>query len=830
MIDFYTNVVQYGNEILVRGIQAGQRFDDRLYYQPTLYHLYKDKTRYKSLDGKYLINKQFKSIKDAKEFIQRYEGHHGFAYGMERFNYQYMSDYYPGSIEYDLKKIKIFTIDIEVACEKGFPDPADASEEILCITIKNHNNGKIIVWGTDDYTVKKEYVSFVRCNSEMHMLDEFLKFWQDNCPDIITGWNSKLFDMAYMCNRIINLMGERDVRKLSPWNVVRSDPIEMMGKTLARFSILGVAQLDYMDLYKKLTVKNHESFKLDHIAEVELGKKKDENPFETFKEWYTNDYQSFVDYNIVDVELVDELEKKLKLIELCITMAYNAKVNYEDIYSQVRTWDCLIYNHLKTKNIIPPLKQKSKGSTDLVGAYVKDPQVGMHEWVVSFDLNSLYPHLIMQYNISPETIINSQSDLKIDKLLDKKYNLSKLKDNNIAIAANGTMYKTDKQGFLPEMLEKEYNDRVKYKKLMIQAQQEYQQTKNKKLLNDIAKYHIIQFSKKISLNSAYGAIGNQYFRYYDHREAEAITTSGQLAIRWIENKMNAYLNHLLKTKDKDYIIASDTDSIYINMSGLVKRLGDNLDKTKVVKALDKFCEEKVEPYIDTCYAELAEYMNAYQQKMFMKREVIADKGIWTAKKRYILNVHNSEGVQYAEPQLKIMGIEAVKSSTPAVCRSKIKQALNIIMSQSEKELRTFVNDFRQEFEHMPAEKIAFPRSVKGLKKYMDSNSIFRKSTPMHVKGSLIYNHILHEKKLLTRFQEIQEGDKIKYVLLRKPNTHQTNVISFLTKLPPQFNFHSVIDYETQFQKSFFEPLKFILEAINWKVDASGMNTIESFFE
>ena len=830
MIDFYTNVVQYGNEILVRGIQAGQRFDDRLYYQPTLYHLYKDKTRYKSLDGKYLINKQFKSIKDAKEFIQRYEGHHGFAYGMERFNYQYMSDYYPGSIEYDLKKIKIFTIDIEVACEKGFPDPADASEEILCITIKNHNNGKIIVWGTDDYTVKKEYVSFVRCNSEMHMLDEFLKFWQDNCPDIITGWNSKLFDMAYMCNRIINLMGERDVRKLSPWNVVRSDPIEMMGKTLARFSILGVAQLDYMDLYKKLTVKNHESFKLDHIAEVELGKKKDENPFETFKEWYTNDYQSFVDYNIVDVELVDELEKKLKLIELCITMAYNAKVNYEDIYSQVRTWDCLIYNHLKSKNIIPPLKQKSKGSTDLVGAYVKDPQVGMHEWVVSFDLNSLYPHLIMQYNISPETIINSQSDLKIDKLLDKKYNLSKLKDNNIAIAANGTMYKTDKQGFLPEMLEKEYNDRVKYKKLMIQAQQEYQQTKNKKLLNDIAKYHIIQFSKKISLNSAYGAIGNQYFRYYDHREAEAITTSGQLSIRWIENKMNAYLNHLLKTKDKDYIIASDTDSIYINMSGLVKRLGDNLDKTKVVKALDKFCEEKVEPYIDTCYAELAEYMNAYQQKMFMKREVIADKGIWTAKKRYILNVHNSEGVQYAEPQLKIMGIEAVKSSTPAVCRSKIKQALNIIMSQSEKELRTFVNDFRQEFEHMPAEKIAFPRSVKGLKKYMDSNSIFRKSTPMHVKGSLIYNHILHEKKLLTRFQEIQEGDKIKYVLLRKPNTHQTNVISFLTKLPPQFNFHSVIDYETQFQKSFFEPLKFILEAINWKVDASGMNTIESFFE
>ena len=829
MNDFYTNVIQYGNEILVRGIQGGKRFDDRVYYQPTMYHQYKEKTRYTSLDGKYLIPKKFKSIKEAKEFVQRYSDHDGFAFGMERFNYQYISDYYPNDIDYDLKKIKIFTIDIEVACENGFPNPNDAIEEVLCITIKNHNNGKIVVWGTGDFKTDKKYVEYIHCHSETNMLIDFITFWQQNCPDIITGWNSKLFDMAYLCNRIINKLDERQVKRLSPWGVVHSDPIEMMGKTLARFKILGVSQLDYMDLYKKLTVKNHESFKLDHIAEVELGKKKDENPYETFKDWYTNDYQSFVDYNIVDVELVDELEQKLKLIELCITMAYNAKANYEDVYSQVRSWDCLIYNYLRKHNVVPPLNNRKNASQDLVGAYVKDPKVGLHEWVVSFDLNSLYPHLIMQYNISPETIINSKNNLSIDKLLDKKYNLSKLKENDIAVAANGTMYKTDKQGFLPAMLEKEYNDRVTYKKKMIEAQQQYQKTKDKKLLNDIAKYHIIQFSKKISLNSAYGAIGNQYFRYYDHREAEAITTSGQLSIRWIEKKMNEYLNKLIKTKDEDYIIASDTDSIYINMSGLVKKLGDNVDKIKVVKVLDKFCEEKIEPYIDKCYDELADYMNAYQQKMHMKREVIADKGIWTAKKRYILNVHNSEGVQYAEPQLKIMGIEAVKSSTPMVCRSKIKEALNIIMTQSEKELREFVNDFRSEFEHLSPEQIAFPRSVKGLKKYADPNSIFRKSTPMHVKGSLIYNYILKEKKLLTRFQEIQEGDKIKYVLLRKPNTHQTNVISFLTKLPPQFNFHPVIDYDQQFQKSFFEPLKFIVDAIKWQVDASASNTIESFF-
>src|SRR6056300_700414 len=796
-----------------------------------MYHQYKDKTKYKSLDNKYLIPKKFKSIKDAKEFIERYKGHEGFAYGMERFNYQYISDYYPDDIDYDLKKIKIFTIDIEVACENGFPDPGDANEEVLCITIKNHNNGKIVVWGTADFKTDKSYVEFIRCQSEKHMLSDFLSFWQQNCPDIITGWNSKLFDMSYLCNRIINILGERDVKKLSPWNVVRSDDLNVMGRTHSRFNILGVSQLDYMDLYKKLTVKNQESFKLDHIAEVELGEKKDDNPYETFKEWYTNDYQSFVDYNIQDVELVDRLEQKLKLIELCITMAYNAKVNYEDIFSQVRTWDCLIYNFLRKKNIPVPLKRESVDVKELIGAYVKDPEVGLHEWVVSFDLNSLYPHLIMQYNISPETIINSKTEVSIDKLLNKKYNLSKLKDNNITLAANGTMYKTDFQGFLPEIMQKEYDDRVKYKKLMIESKQEYEKTKNKKLLDDIAKYHIIQFSKKISLNSAYGAIGNQYFRYYDHREAEAITTSGQLSIRWIEKKMNEYLNKLIKTKDEDYIIASDTDSIYINMSGLVKKLGDNVDKTKVVKVLDKFCEEKIEPYIDKCYAELAEYMNAFQQKMQMKREVIADKGIWTAKKRYILNAWDVEGVRYTEPSLKIMGIEAVKSSTPAPCREKIKQALKVIMSGTEKDVNNFIQEFRKEFMELPPEDIAFPRSVNGIGKWSSGASIFQSGTPMHVKGAILYNHFTKQNKLNNKYPLIQEGDKIKFLNMRTPNPMQSNVISFITKLPTELDIHKYLDYDKQFEKAFVEPLTFIMNQIGWQIDRSygTQTTLEDFF-
>jgi len=327
------------------------------------------------------------------------------------------------------------------------------------------------------------------------------------------------------------------------------------------------------------------------------------------------------------------------------------------------------------------------------------------------------------------------------------------------------------------------------------------------------------------LNSAYGAIGNKYFRYYDHRQAEAITMSGQLNIKWIEKKLNEYFNKLYKTDD-DYIIASDTDSVYINMAPLVKMTGAT-DKNKIVKALDSFCRDKVEPYIAKVYKELADYMNVYEQKMEMAREVIADRGIWTAKKRYILNVHNSEGVQYPEPKLKIMGIEAVKTSTPLPCRDKLKESFKILMNGDEKEMKEFCVNFRREFELLPPEDIGFPRSVNNVEKYSDTTSIYKKGTPMHVKGALLYNHLLKTKKVSHKHQAIYEGDKGKFVHLRK-NPWNANVITFIGSLPKEFDMHKLIDYEQQFTKSFMDPLRFILEAINWKVDASDSNTIEDF--
>jgi DNA polymerase elongation subunit (family B) len=444
----------------------------------------------------------------------------------------------------------------------------------------------------------------------------------------------------------------------------------------------------------------------------------------------------------------------------------------------------------------------------------------------------------MQYNISPETLLPQVADnIDVDYMLQGK-KLPILPQDNVTLTPNGAMFSKNKQGFLPEMMQSMYNDRTIYKKKMLEAKQKYEDTKDPKYLKDVSKFTNIQMARKISLNSAYGAIGNEWFRYYDLRIAEGITTSGQLSIRWIEKSLNIYMNKILKTDGVDYVIASDTDSVYITFDRLVNEVFKDRDSIsegeghrKVVDFLDRIAQEKIEPFIDKSYQALASYVNAYDQKMQMKREVIADKGIWTAKKRYILNAWDVEGVRYQEPQLKIMGIEAVKSSTPAPCREKIKQALKVIMSGTEKDVNNFIQDFRKEFMQLSPEEISFPRSVNGLKNWTDSNSIFKKGTPMHCKGALLYNHYVKENKLINRYPLINEGDKIKFMYMRTPNRMQTNVITYITKLPKELDIHSQLDYDKQFDKSFVEPLVFIMNQIGWNIDRSygTQTTLEDFF-
>ena len=820
-MDFYTNIVRWGNNLLLREIVNGERVNTRVKYSPTLYAPVLKQTSHKTLDGKYVTPIKHETMKDAKEWAEQYKNQPHMVYGNTLYAYSYLSEEYPDRVNWNMDNILLITLDIEVECENGFPNVEQAIEPLISITIKNHQNKRIMVWGIGGFKTDRGDVGYVQCQDEKELIQEFLTFWEKNQPDIITGWNTEFFDIPYLYNRIRKVFDEDEVKRLSPWKSVTSRNVYTMGRSHQIVEIQGVAHLDYFDLYRKFTYTNRESYRLDHIAFVELGERKEGNPFETFKDWHTRDYQSFIEYNITDVELVDKLEDKMKLIELCLTMAYEAKVNYMDVLGTTKYWDILIYNYLRKKNIVIPQKVNKEKSEKYEGAYVKEPIVGMHNWVMSFDLNSLYPHLIMQYNISPETLVADKAvkDMSVDKLLERKVDTSILKD--ATLTPNGALFKTNKKGFLPELMENMYNDRVTYKKKMLEAKQEYENTKDKKLLKDISRYNNIQMAKKISLNSAYGAIGNAYFRYYNLLVAEAITTSGQLSIRWIESTLNEYLNKILDTDKQDYVLASDTDSVYITFNGLVNKVfKDRKETTKIIDFLDTIATEKIEPFIDRSYSELASYVNAYSNKMSMKREVIANKGLWTAKKRYILNAYDVEGVRYKEPQLKIMGLEAVKSSTPAPCREKIKEALKIIMSGDEKMLNTFIQDFRKEFMNMAPEQIAYPRSVNGLSKWTDSSNLFAKGAPIHVKGAILYNHLIKRHKLGNKYPNIMEGDKIKFLHLKTPNVYQSTAITFSTRLPKELDFYSIIDYDVQYEKSFVEPLKFITDKILWNIDKS----------
>jgi DNA polymerase elongation subunit (family B) len=844
MTTFYTNVQCFGNNILYRGIENGKRIKEKLQYQPTLYEMVRKETPFKTLNGEYLHEFKFNSIREARDYLKQNEGvTNKKIYGNTRFEYNYISEQHPNEVDWDQSHIQIAIIDIEVGSENGFPDPYEASEPITAIAVK-YLGGKTYVWGCGDFENNDENVTYFKCRDEYTLSKKFLEFWTKNYPDIVTGWNIKFFDFPYLVNRFNRILSEQDAKSLSPWNYISERTAILMAKAHTVYEFVGLPMLDYIELYRKYAPggASQESYRLDNIAHVELDKRKvDYSEYENLHQLYKLNYQKFIEYNIGDVSLIEELEDKLKLIELALTLAYDSKTNYDDVFTQVRMWDTIIYNFLRRDNIIVPPTEKKSKSEAFEGAYVKEPQVGKHDWVASFDLNSLYPHLIMQYNLSPEMLVDPDdytdemsriinSRVSVDKLLKKEIDTTGL--NNVTLTPNGQFFRTDKQGFLPKLMAEMYEDRKKYKKKSLEAKQELENEKNKskhfEIQKRIARFNNLQLAKKVCLNSAYGAMGNEYFRFYDLRIALAVTSAGQLSIRWIENKLNEYMNKLIKTEGVDYVIASDTDSIYLKLGSLVGKVFQPLQSPdKVIAFMDKVCEDKIQPYIDKSYQELADYVHAYDQKMQMKREALADKAIWTAKKRYIMNVYNNEGVQYAEPDLKVMGLEMVKSSTPAPIREKMEETIKLMMNGTEEDVQKFVANFKEEFKKFSPEEISFPRGIRGIKKYSDSVTLYTKGTPIHVKGAIIYNNALKQKGLDKKYPLINDGEKIKFSYLKTPNPFKESVISFPVTLPKEFDLQKYIDYDMQFEKAFVEPIKVVLDCMNWNIEKQS--TLEDFF-
>src|SRR3990167_6073478 len=833
--NFYTNVHLHKNELLVRGIHIGRAFQKAVPYKPTLFISASDDAlnpEWHSILSVPLQPMPQNSIYDAKEFIDRYKEIAGFTIcGFPRFAYAYINEVYPGPIDYQTDKIRTVIIDIEVDSSNGFPTVEATTEEILSIAIKDRAGYR--VFGLKPFINNDpQNVTYVLCSSEAYLLSQFLAYWKEGGhPDIISGWSVATFDIPYLYRRIAMILGSSMAKTLSPWDLISERKgYDKFGQEITYVDIIGIETLDYLDLYRKYTYSQQASYKLDHIAHVELGDKKlSYNEYANLMDLYHRDHQKFIEYNIQDVRLIERLDEKMKLLDLVLLIAYDAKVNYTDVSMQVRLWDVLIHNYLYAKKIAVPVDGSGTHKEEAyAGAYVKEPQLGRHHWVMNYDVDSMYPNLIRMFNISPETLLTEcHAELTVEKLLT---GYRPTLNSRTSFAPNGCLFLTDQVGFLSEMMKSMLARRNEYKAAMLSAKRQLTLTTTAKekaaLTATISKFKNLQLAIKVQANSLYGSMGNEHGRYFDLRLATAITLGGQLVIRYAEQEINGVMNRLLNTINVDYVIASDTDSLYLKMDAVVARLlssNPSLTTDQIVTKLNQLSETKLVPAFNTAFDVLARSLNAQTGTIIMKREAIADQGIWTAKKRYILNVYDNEGVRYSVPELKVMGIESVKSSTPASCRVAIDTAMKLLVRATEPDLQTYIIQYREEFFTLPFEDIAFPRSVKNLSKYQFAE----KGVPIHVAGSLLYNRKLRELELTKKYETIKEGEKIKYAALIEPNPFDSHVIAAPGFLPHEFEIAPYLDYHTQFEKAFLQPLTAILAAVGWKSEPRG--SLDSFF-
>ncbi len=824
MSKFYKNVFLHKGKIHLRSIDNGQHKNESFYYKPYLFISGEgDNTPYRNIHGQPVHRIDFGGTKEAREYISKYSDVAGHTiYGMNRWIYPFIYDEYPGMIEYDPKKISVMNLDIEnlMGEEDIVTSIKTTPNEITAVTLSVR--GKIISFGCHPFNnPDPANIKYYQCRDEEHLLMKLVDVWSKLQPDVLSGWNISGYDIPYLLGRIIRVLGMEYAKRLSPWGIITPYDIEIKGETVTSYRIEGVAALDYLLLYKKFILVNRESYRLDFIAELELGEKKlDYSEYANLNDLFYKNFQKYLEYNIHDVRLIDMLDARLGLMELAFAMAYDAKINYEDVLVSSRQWDVIIHNHLLDKGVVVNHVTGDASSEAYAGGFVKDPSVGMHKWVVSFDLNSLYPSLIRQYNISPETFIKRVPVPSIDQFLaDAPFD-----HGGYSMALNGCRFASDRQGFLPEIIERMYNDRVIAKSGMIDAEKLYEETKDEKYLVESIKLDKKQHSKKIQLNICYGVLANKHFRWFDINFAEAITLSGQAAIRWVTRDVNKYINKVVGTEGVDYSIMNDTDSCYFTLNAIVEKfVPDHLDNFKKAEAVYKFCEEKVQRVINDSFEQFAKTTNAFENVMAMKSEAIADTAVVCAKKKYAMNVYINEGVRYEKPKTKVVGLEVVRSSTPQVCRKSLKECIDIILTKDEKQLQTFVKGFREEYMKLDFEDIAFPRGISDILKYREGD----KGIPIHVRASLVYNRHLKDKNLTGQYETIGNGDKIKFCYMRTPNPIMSNVLAVSDKLPPEFKLHDYIDYVEQYEKSFVKPLRAITDLIGW--DIEKRNTLDSLF-
>lgn len=839
--EYYTNVTSRFGKILYRGYivdDSGKRkrVHAKLDFKPTLYLESTEKTsEFNSLFGKSLKEKTFESMADSREFIKTYKDVMPiYGYSANRTEYEFIARYFPDVMSILLEDLVVIGFDIEtevgVNGPPGVPDPEKALEEITHIAFEDHLTGKIVSYTTAPISLDDSAdVTYTRFDTEKELLLAIIKYIEVTDPDIMYGFYSDFFDIPYIINRIRNILGEKAMCRLSPFGIVDEREYEVNGKVCIEYTIVGRTLFDTQAMYKKFVLTKREAYSLDALAKIELGVGKLENPCSTFKEFSESPehVNRFAEYNVIDTKRLTELDKKCGLLDLAVSLAYLTKSNFNDVFSPVRYWECYIMSILLNENKFVSVTNQSNGSREIPGAYVEEPVPGFYEWVVSIDATALYPSIMKCLNLSPETLVGVLDGVDVQGFLDGKTHKDFGYDDDLSLAANGAMFHHKFVGIVPRLVDNVLVGRRIAKNEMLRLKQLYVDTKDPqyKKLSDLQ--NILQGALKVAANSFYGVFLQKGFMFYDPRIGEAITLTGQYIIMKVGDHCNKRFNDFFKTDSKKYTCYRDTDSCFFSFGDIVKKYYSGKTDLQIVDALDKLIEKHLRPFIDEATDEIASAQNHYTKTIFFKRENICSGGFWLAKKKYALKVYDSEGVRYPEGDYKIMGIEVVRSSTPAIAREALKQCVIHVIDKDIDKVRNDVNIAHQQFLTVPVEEIAFPRGANNLSVYSSKETIYGKGTPIAVRGALLHNHYLEKMSLEDKYEPIQEGAKIRFIYLKEPNHFKENIIAFTDNLPPEFRLHDYVDREMQFEKVFLAPLNSIMKAVGWKLEEES--SLDDFF-
>lgn len=835
---FYTYVEKFGKRIYHRYVdENGKRREQVVEEFPIELYVPGVRRDGTALDGRTLSRLDFPTVQGASEFLRSNQAEALDIYGNTDLASQFIAKCYPGEIEYDASKFVILNFDIEVEHDNGFPHAHIAANEVQSITMKVFGRDKFITLGLKDYTPKRPQDIYVKCNNEAHLLNAFIGFFKTIKPDIITGWNIVGFDIPYLVNRMRRILGTGEADKLSPFSAWTKRTIteakikNARGDDAQTYRILGVTALDYLEIYKKFSPDKLESYKLDFVGEhEEVGRKFDLTQWGgNLMRLYREDFDSFIEYNAQDVYLVELLDRKLQFMSLAASIAYMTHSRHRDILGTTKIWDNLIYNMLLEDGIqIPPLKERRERG-EFVGGYVKEPKPGLYRWVVSLDFSSLYPTIIRMFNMSPETLVDRSVGKEFaERLLAKEAVTGDALERGLSIVGNGTTYRQGSPGVIPRAMTYVFNERKRIKNEMLKVEGMVQETSGKKgkeeLRTQVVMLDAKQKAVKVVANGGYGATATESFRYYDLNIAEGITTTGQIFNKFAQEVINDILNKASGTDGVDYIFMGDTDSVYFSLETWVKKQGlEGESKEKTVDAIDRFVQNELETRLNRAFKEFGcDYLGAKENLMDMKREAIADVCVVRGKKNYIINVLDNEGVRYSQPKLKVIGLESVRSSTPGIVREELVESYKLVaQGGTEAQLQERVRNFAAAWKEQPLWKVAFPRGVSEIEKWRTHDGmVYKKGTPIHCKASIFYNDMVNKDPELSRtYPLIKEGGKIRFIYLKQPNHARASVIAFPEEtLPPEFGLNDYIDFDTQYEKAYLNPLRSIVSLVGWSTE------------